>query len=71
MATKGNPFSIAEIKKLDGNIDGLMLCRPLPEDEVKALCDKAKEILSSESSVVSVPVPVTICGDVHGQFNIY
>ena len=67
MSTKGNPTSIAEIKRYDGHVETLMGCRPLPEDEVKALCEKAKEILSSESSVVSVPVPVTICGDVHGQ----
>jgi serine/threonine-protein phosphatase 2A catalytic subunit len=68
MATKGSPVSPGEIKKYDNYIEQLMKCKPLPEDDVKGLCDKAKEILSSESSVVSVSVPVTICGDVHGQF---
>jgi serine/threonine-protein phosphatase 2A catalytic subunit len=68
MATKTPQVSPGEVKKYDGYIDGLMQCKPLAEDDVKALCEKAKEILSSESSVVSVPVPVTICGDVHGQF---
>lgn len=29
---------------------------------------KAKEILSKESNVQPVKIPVTICGDVHGQF---
>lgn len=66
MATKG--ASTGDVRKLDGYIECLMGCKPLPEDDVKQLCEKAKEILSSESSVVSVPVPVTICGDVHGQF---
>mmetsp|Transcript_23176 Transcript_23176/g.20558 ORF Transcript_23176/g.20558 Transcript_23176/m.20558 type:complete len:316 (+) Transcript_23176:38-985(+) len=68
MSTKANLASPGEVKKLDAYVNGLMECKPLAEDDVKALCEKAKEILSSESSVVAVPVPVTICGDVHGQF---
>lgn len=68
MSSKAGTLTVGEINKLDGYIECLMKCKPLPEDDVKALCEKAKEILSSESSVVSVPVPVTICGDVHGQF---
>ena len=30
---------------------------------------QAKEILSSESNVQDVKCPVTVCGDVHGQFH--
>jgi len=30
---------------------------------------QAKEILQKESNVQPVKIPVTICGDVHGQFN--
>ena len=33
------------------------------------LCEKAKEILSKESNVQAVKCPVTVCGDVHGQFH--
>ena len=33
------------------------------------LCEKAKEILTKESNVQEVRCPVTICGDVHGQFH--
>lgn len=43
-------------------------CKPLPEDQIKALCEKAKEILVNESNVQPVRTPVTICGDIHGQF---
>jgi serine/threonine-protein phosphatase 2A catalytic subunit len=45
-----------------------MLCKPLSEESVKALCEKAKEILINESNVSAVKPPVTICGDIHGQF---
>lgn len=37
MTTKGNPASIAEIRRYDTHVETLMGCRPLPEDDVKAL----------------------------------
>ena len=42
--------------------------RDLP-DEVKALCEKGKELLSEESNVQPVKCPVTVAGDIHGQFH--
>ncbi|KAF4350142.1 hypothetical protein G4B88_019271 [Cannabis sativa] len=36
---------------------------------VRVLCEKAKEILMDESNVQPVKSPVTICGDIHGQFH--
>ena len=35
---------------------------------VKALCEKAIEILTVCPNSVTVPAPVSICGDIHGQF---
>ncbi|MFS7916114.1 Serine/threonine-protein phosphatase PP2A catalytic subunit [Helianthus anomalus] len=54
---------------VDEHISQLMECKPLSEQEVRSLCDKAKEILMQESNVQPVKSPVTICGDIHGQFH--
>ncbi|EXB86901.1 Serine/threonine-protein phosphatase PP2A-3 catalytic subunit [Morus notabilis] len=54
---------------LDEQISQLMQCKPLSEQQVRTLCEKAKEILMEESNVQPVKSPVTICGDIHGQFH--
>lgn len=53
---------------VDKLIESLKKCELIKENEVKELCDKAKEILKEESNVQKVNAPVTICGDIHGQF---
>lgn len=40
-----------EIQVLDRQIEQLHDYKHIPEHEVKALCDKAKEILANESNV--------------------
>ena len=44
-------------------------CEPLEESELEALCGYVKEVLVEESNVQPVNSPVTVCGDIHGQFH--
>jgi serine/threonine-protein phosphatase 2A catalytic subunit len=53
---------------LDRQISQLRDCKFLPEAEVKTLCEQAKAILMEEWNVQPVRCPVTVCGDIHGQF---
>ncbi|CAE7261285.1 pho2a [Symbiodinium sp. CCMP2456] len=46
-----------------------MECKHLSESEVKQLTEMAREILAEESNVQPVRCPVTISGDIHGQFH--
>ncbi|KAI1325506.1 Metallo-dependent phosphatase [Xylariaceae sp. FL0255] len=54
---------------LDKAIAQLRACRPIPEAQVREVCHKARELLIEEANVVTVTAPVTICGDIHGQFH--
>ncbi|KAL4987732.1 Metallo-dependent phosphatase-like protein [Aspergillus falconensis] len=54
---------------LDRAIAQLRACRLIPEAQVRELCYKARELLIEEGNVVCVDAPVTICGDIHGQFH--
>lgn len=61
-------YTDPSIPILDQQIEQLFNCQPLPEHEVKQLCDRAREMLMLESNVAEMKCPVTVCGDVHGQF---
>ncbi|GMH46750.1 hypothetical protein TrRE_jg3729, partial [Triparma retinervis] len=57
-----------DLVKLDSQIVSLRTGGTLTEAEVKDLCEHAKQILHKEKNVAEVPCPVTICGDIHGQY---
>ena len=40
----------------------------LTEKEMRLLCDRAKDVFIQESNIVPVSSPVSIAGDLHGQF---
>ena len=61
-----NLLTYTEIETIDRHVQTIMDGNMLTENDIRELCDKAKEILSEESNVHPVKAPVTICGDIHG-----
>lgn len=55
--------------EIDAMIAQVLECKPLSESQVEKLCEKAREVLQTESNVHTVRAPVTVCGDIHGQFH--
>jgi serine/threonine-protein phosphatase 2A catalytic subunit len=53
---------------IDVLIDKCINCQLLTDMEIKFICERSKEIFAIESNVVIVRSPVTVCGDIHGQF---
>ncbi|VDC05708.1 unnamed protein product [Peniophora sp. CBMAI 1063] len=40
----------------------------LSEDQALYIIEKATEVLKSEDNILNVEAPVTVCGDIHGQY---
>ncbi|CAM9367382.1 unnamed protein product, partial [Heterosigma akashiwo] len=53
---------------IDKWIETLKKGECIEEHQLKQLCNMVKEILVEESNVQPVSSPVTVCGDIHGQF---
>ena len=41
----------------------------IPENQIRQLCVKTREIFLSEASLLELSAPVIICGDIHGQYD--
>uniref|UniRef100_A0A8C2JGZ4 Protein phosphatase 4 catalytic subunit n=1 Tax=Cyprinus carpio TaxID=7962 RepID=A0A8C2JGZ4_CYPCA len=59
---------MGDVIDLDRQIEQLRRCELIKENEVKALCAKAREILVEESNVQRVDSPVTVSVSVHITF---
>ena len=55
--------------ELDKCLELLYRGQLLPEVTIEALCFKLKELLIKESNVIHINTPVTVVGDMHGQFH--
>ncbi len=53
---------MSDYSDLDRQIETLKRCEIIKENEVKALCAKAREILVEEGNVQRVDSPVTVSG---------
>lgn len=65
---KPGPANLRPGAGLDEWLEEAKQCHYLPEPVMKQLCEMVKEVLMEESNIQPVVTPVTICGDIHGQF---
>jgi len=62
-------LKVSEYGDYDAMVSALLEHKFLPEAEVMTLCDRARGLLAEESNVQFVRAPVTVVGDIHGQFH--
>ncbi|KAJ9149995.1 Serine/threonine-protein phosphatase [Pleurostoma richardsiae] len=65
---KPGPAKLRPGAGLDEWLEEAKQCHYLPEGVMKQLCEMVKEVLMEESNIQPVVTPVTVCGDIHGQF---
>ncbi|KAL9638843.1 MAG: hypothetical protein Q9164_001296 [Protoblastenia rupestris] len=65
---KPGPAKLSKNAGVDEWLEKAMQNKYLPEPVMKKLCEICKEYLMEESNIQPVSTPVTVCGDLHGQF---
>src|SRR5579871_1822363 len=68
LANKYSDSEKCNLVDLDACIERLYKRELLAEPVIEAICAKTKELLMRESNVVHIRSPVTVVGDIHGQF---
>jgi len=58
-----------ETSKLGVLKENALKCTLLSVDEIRFICTSVRELFVKEDNVVKVTTPVTIAGDIHGQFH--
>jgi len=55
-------------KSLSALLERALCCELLDVSEIKWICESVREIFAREENIVSISTPVTVAGDIHGQF---
>jgi len=56
-------------KSVSALLERALSCELLDVSEIKWICESVREILSREDNIVNISTPVTLAGDIHGQFD--
>ena len=56
-------------KSLSALLERAQRCELLAVPEIKWICESVREIFAREENIVNIITPVTVAGDIHGQFD--
>ncbi|KAF4670898.1 Serine/threonine-protein phosphatase PP1-gamma catalytic subunit [Perkinsus olseni] len=73
MASSGAPVESIDVDAIIEKLLEVRGCRPgkgvqLTDGEIRALCNKSRQIFLEQPNLLELEAPIKICGDVHGQY---